>query len=140
MAGKGGARPGAGRKSNAARALTDEELRTLREGLIRDLPAAAVLALQVLQQTLTAAEPDAARVSAAKYLIDRVLGRTREQALPGFEELERSLLETQARIAREELRNLELRNALLAAEAAGKGLSLDAPPFDPLAPPTAGGS
>jgi hypothetical protein len=132
MAGKGGRIPGAGRKSNASKALTDAELAKLREGLTRDLPAAAGLALEVLLQTLTEAKPDPARVSAAKYLLDRVLGRPREQALPGFDDLERRIRETQAELVQEELQGARLRNLLLRQDAESKGLALEEAPFDPL--------
>lgn len=134
----GGKREGAGRKSAAQKALTDEELKILREGLVRDLPGAAAKALEVLQKTLQEEKPDAARVTAAKYLIDRVLGRPREQPLAGFEALERNLLELQKSINEEELRGLRLKNRLLELEAEGKGIALETPPFDPLAAPPKG--
>jgi hypothetical protein len=82
------------------------------------------LARETLLAELTAESPSSARVGAARYLLDRALGRP----VRGLGRLEEEMLRLQ-------IREAQLRVLLLEREAEGKGLALGADLFDPLADP-----
>lgn len=130
----GGARPGAGHPSNRETlAKTDPELLAALESR---LLSAAPKAAAALESYLADPGANPAQVAAAKYLLDRALGRPRASAeTPEQRAIEQELQRLRIASARAEVEERRLRIALLRREAEGSGLTLDMPDYDPLAEP-----